>query len=124
MFPQKNIRHLRSSNCWKCTEIVNPTTTTLFLYHFKSFTIPSGGPFWLLGGGGGGTPRIPLPTGLIQNKIDQDNHATQKIACAINTDFKAAALFASSRDSRSRFQNEGNHSGKNRETPLEAKRKC
>ena len=43
-------RNLRSSNCWKCIEIVNLTITTLFLYHFKSFTIPSGGPFWLLGG--------------------------------------------------------------------------
>ena len=47
--PEK-IRNLRSSNCWKCIQIVNPTTTTLFLYHFKSFTIPSGGSFWLLGG--------------------------------------------------------------------------
>ena len=46
--PWENIRNLRSSNCWKCIEIVNPTTTTLFLYH-KSFMIPSGGPFWLLG---------------------------------------------------------------------------
>ena len=45
---------MRYSNFWKCTEIVNPTITTLFLYHFKPFTIPSGGLFWLLGVGGGG----------------------------------------------------------------------
>ena len=48
--PGKKIRNLRSSNCWKCIEVVNPTITTLLLYHFKSLTIPSGGPFWLLGG--------------------------------------------------------------------------
>ena len=62
--PEKN-RNLRSSNCWKYIQIVNPTTITLVLYHFKSFTIPSGGPFWLLGGWG--APRAPpprLPTGL------------------------------------------------------------
>ena len=46
----KKIRNLRSSNCWKCNEIVNPTITVLFLYHSKYFTILSGGPFWLLGG--------------------------------------------------------------------------
>ena len=51
MLPGKKNRNLRSSNCWKCIEIVNPTTTTLFLCHFKSFTIPSG-PFRLFGGGG------------------------------------------------------------------------
>ena len=50
---EKNRTDLRSSNCWKCIGIVNLTITTLFFYHFKSFTIPSGGPFWLLGGGGG-----------------------------------------------------------------------
>ena len=49
--PGKKIRNWRSLNCWKCIEIVNPTITTLFLYHFRYFTIPSGGPFWLLGGG-------------------------------------------------------------------------
>ena len=63
--PREKNRNLRSSNSWKCIEIVNPTTTTLFLYHFKSFTIPSG-PFRLFGGGGGAcAPRAPrLPTGL------------------------------------------------------------
>ena len=48
--PEK-IRNLRSSNCWKCIEIANLTITLLYLYDFKSFTIQSGGPFWLLGGG-------------------------------------------------------------------------
>ena len=57
--PEK-IQNLRSSNCWKCIEIVNLTTTLLFLYHFKYFIIPSGGPFWLLGG----ACAPPLPTGL------------------------------------------------------------
>ena len=49
--PPEKIRNLRSSNCWKCIEIANLTITLLYLYDFKSFTIPSGGPFWLLGGG-------------------------------------------------------------------------
>ena len=68
MLPQKKIRNLRSSNCWKCIQIVNPTTTTLVLYHFKSFTILSGGPFWLL--------RTPAPPylrvcdGLIEHYLD------------------------------------------------------
>ena len=64
--PEKN-RNLKTSNCWKCVEIVNPTITALYLGHFKSFTVPSGGPFWLLGGGGGAcAPLAPLllPTGL------------------------------------------------------------
>ena len=43
MLPRKKIRNLRSSNCWKCIEIVNPIINVLFLYHFKYFTIPSGG---------------------------------------------------------------------------------
>ena len=30
-------RNLRSSNCWKCIETVNPTITTLFLY--RSFNL-------------------------------------------------------------------------------------
>ena len=72
MSSRKKIRNLRSSNCWKCIQIVNPNITTLFLYDFESFTIPSGGPFWLLGGGGGScSPRAPPPltTGLKQMKI-------------------------------------------------------
>ena len=62
--PEK-IRNLRSSNCWKCIQIVNATATTLFLYHFKSFTIPSGGPFWLFGGGGACAPRAPPAYGPV-----------------------------------------------------------
>ena len=46
--------NLGSSNCWKCTEIVNLTITVLFLYNFKYFTIPSGGLFGSGEGGGGG----------------------------------------------------------------------
>ena len=61
MLPGKIIRNLRTLNCWKCIQIVNPNTTTLFLYHFKSFTIPSGGPFWLLGGGVRAPPPPPTP---------------------------------------------------------------
>ena len=32
---------------------------SVILHHFKSFTIPSGGPFLLLGGGGVRTPCTP-----------------------------------------------------------------
>ena len=64
--PRVKIKNLRSSNCWKCIEIANPTTTTFFLYHFKSFTIPSGGPFWLLGGGGVHPPCLRACDNLIK----------------------------------------------------------
>ena len=65
----KNIKHLRSSNCWKCIEIVNPTTTTLFLYHFKSFTIPSDQADHFGSWGVRAQPRAsPLPTGLLPIK--------------------------------------------------------
>ena len=69
--PSEKMRNWRPSNCWKYIEIVNPTTTTLILYHFGFFTIPSGGPSWLLGGGGGcvRTPRTSLPTGLRVNIV-------------------------------------------------------
>ena len=49
MLRRKKNRNLWSSVLWKCIDIVNPTNTTLFLYHFKSFTIPSGRLFRLLG---------------------------------------------------------------------------
>ena len=64
--PSEKMRNWRPSNCWKCIGIVNPTTTTLILYHLEFFTIPLGGNFWLLGGGGACAPREPppLPTGL------------------------------------------------------------
>ena len=60
----KKNRNLRSSNCWKCTEMVNLTVTMLFLYHSKYFTISSGGPLWFLEGCVR-TPCTPLPTGLV-----------------------------------------------------------
>ena len=45
--------------------MVNLTITVLFLYHFKYFTISSGGPFWFFGGGGACAPHAPpLLTGL------------------------------------------------------------
>ena len=53
MLPGKKNRNLRSSNCWKCIEIANPTTTTLFLYHFKFFTTHQADLFGSWGGGGG-----------------------------------------------------------------------
>ena len=63
-------RNLMSSNCWKCIQIVNPTTTTLVLYHFKFFTIPSGGHFWLLEGGGGVRGVRGVPTGLTSHLVE------------------------------------------------------
>ena len=81
--PEK-IRNLRSSNCWKCTEIVNLTITVLFLYHFKYFTIPLGGPFWFLRGGGGGVRAHPahptLPTGLGYCKHDKQLYLCKECA--------------------------------------------
>ena len=61
LLPEK-IRNLRFSNCCKCTEIINPTITNVVLYRLKSFTIPSGGPFLLLGGGM--RAPSPVPTGV------------------------------------------------------------
>ena len=59
---------MRFSNCWKCIESVNPTITTLFFYHFKSFLCHQAAS--LAPGGGGGVrahPLHPLPTGLYSN---------------------------------------------------------
>ena len=47
-----------AGNALKLSILPSPT---LFLYRLKPFTIPSGGPFWLLGGGVR-TPRTPLPS--------------------------------------------------------------
>ena len=57
MLPRKKNRNLSSSNCWECIEIVNPNIATLFPIIFSSFTVSSGGPFWLLGGAC--APRAP-----------------------------------------------------------------
>ena len=46
-----------AGNALKLSILPSPT---LFLYRLKPFTIPSGGPFWLLGGGVR-TPRTPSP---------------------------------------------------------------
>ena len=46
-----------AGNALKLSILPSPT---LFLYRLKYFTIPSGGPFWLLGGGVR-TPRTPPP---------------------------------------------------------------
>ena len=59
--PRKNSK-FEVFKCWKCIEIVNPIITVLFLYHFKYFTIPSGGPFRLRA-----SPPPPLPTGLTES---------------------------------------------------------
>ena len=67
MLPRKKIQILRSSNCWECIEIVNFTITLLF---------PSGGPFWLLGGGVRTYPAHPLRlTGLNVDifKVDESS---------------------------------------------------
>ena len=50
--PEK-IRNLRSSNCWKCTEIVNLTITVLFFYHLNILRSHQAD-LLVLGGGGGG----------------------------------------------------------------------
>ena len=64
MLSGKKIRKLRSSSCWKCIKIVNPSITTLFLYHFK-YLRSHQADLLALGGGGACAPRPPpLPTGL------------------------------------------------------------
>ena len=39
LLPEK-IRNLRFSNCWKCTEIINPTITNVIFVSFKIFYDP------------------------------------------------------------------------------------
>ena len=70
MLPGKKNRNSRSSNCWKCIEIANPTTTTLFLYHFKFFTTQQADLFGSCGGGRGAcapraAPCLQYSTGLL-----------------------------------------------------------
>ena len=59
--PRENNRNLRSSNCWKCIKIVNPTITTLFLHHFKYLRSHQADLFGSCGGVRGGAC---APTGL------------------------------------------------------------
>ena len=68
--PPEKIRNLRYSNCWKYIQTVNAYTTMLFLYHFKSFTIASGGPYGSWEGGGGGSACAPraLPAYGLEQK--------------------------------------------------------
>ena len=76
MLPREKIRNLRSSNCWKCTEIVNLTINTLFLYHFKSFAaIPSGGPFLAPEGEVRAHPSCLRACNNSDNVSDGDNHS-------------------------------------------------
>ena len=37
---REKIRNLRFSNCWKCTEIINPTITNVIFVSFKIFYNP------------------------------------------------------------------------------------
>ena len=39
LLPEK-IRNLRFSNCWKCTEVINPTITNVIFVSFKIFYDP------------------------------------------------------------------------------------
>ena len=63
MLPREEIRNLRSSNCWKCIESVNPTITTLFLYIIliilRSHQAERFGSWGVGGGGGACAPRAP-----------------------------------------------------------------
>ena len=85
--PGKNRNDLRYSNCWKCIEMANPTITTLFLYHFKSFTIPSSGPFWLLRGACAPRAPSPLPTGLVLEHLHKSQQFKRKETRSINEYF-------------------------------------
>ena len=58
---QEKIRNLRFSNCWKCTEIINPTITNVIFVSFKILYDPIRRTFLAPGGGGVRTPRTPPP---------------------------------------------------------------
>ena len=64
--------------------MANPTITTLFLYHFKSFTIPSSGPFWLLRGA---CAPSPLPTGLVLEHLHKSQQFKRKETRSIDEYF-------------------------------------
>ena len=90
--PPEKIRNLRSSNCWKCIEIVNLTITLLFLYHLKYFTISSGGPFWLLGGGCVRTPRTPPAYGPVLVKYRFTSALYQALASLRHLDHEYSTV--------------------------------
>ena len=86
MFPRKKIRKLRSSNCWKCTELtemVNLNITVLFLYHLKIFYDPIRRTSVLVLGGVRAHPAHPppptptaLPYALWQESITRSVYLT------------------------------------------------
>ena len=85
---------LRFQNCWKCIEIVNPTITTFFLYHFEFFTIPSGGPFWLLGRGVRAPPAHPAAYGpgfCKHNKSSFDLNRIRRLTPILKAELKRRA---------------------------------
>ena len=59
LLPEK-IRNLRFSNCWKCTEIINPTITNVIFASFKIFYDPIRRTF-LTPGGKHAHPTHPRP---------------------------------------------------------------
>ena len=63
--PPEKIQNLRSSNCWKCIEIVNPAITNITaLFPIILFILRSHRRTFSTLGGCVRTPRTPLPTGL------------------------------------------------------------
>ena len=74
MFPREKLKFEVFKLLEIHSKIVNLITTTLFLYHFKSFTIPLGGPFWLLGRGVRAHPPAygPVNRGCLDTLTDGD----------------------------------------------------
>ena len=59
LLPEK-IRNLRFSNCWKCTEIINPTITNVIFVSFEIFYDPIRRTFFAPGGAAC-APHAPPP---------------------------------------------------------------
>ena len=59
-FREKKLQNLRFSNCWKCTEIINPTITNVIFVSFKILYDPIRRSF-LAPGGAACAPRTPPP---------------------------------------------------------------
>ena len=57
---REKIRNLRFSNCWKCTEIINPTISNVIFVSFKILYDPIRRTF-LAPGGAACAPRTPPP---------------------------------------------------------------